>query len=63
MAIAAENLTSLYSFVDSFKEQGIKKSEATIGAVYEVQGRLNRDGLAYEDWEEMRAAAEARYDV
>lgn len=63
MAIAAENLNSLYSFVDKFKEQGIERGEAAIGAVYEVQGRLNRDGFDYEDWEEMRAAAEARYDV
>ena len=63
MAIAAENLTSLHSFVDKFKQQGIERGKAAIGAVYEVQGRLNRDGLAYEDWEEMRAAAETRYDL
>lgn len=63
MAISTQNLNSLYSFLDAFKAEGIEKHAAVEGAVYEVQGRLNRDGFEYEDWDEMKAAAEARYDV
>lgn len=63
MAIQTQNLTSLHSFLDAFKAEGIERHEAVVGAVYEVQGRLNRDGFEYEDWDEMKAAAEARYDL
>lgn len=65
MAISSTNLTSLHSFIDTLKasEENLDRHSVIEGAIYEVQGRLNQAGLEYEDWDEMKSAAETYYDL